>query len=194
MTEPTPQKQSHFVIDNFLKEDEWQLIHDHCLHKWTYHSLPVSTSLDEKQELGDVLFVKGLYSSKYWNEKPDGQCLQSIDFEEMKIIRPLLRELQVGWLLRMKVNVTPYTGGRYRRNYHSDYSTSNQGKTLGYSCVYYVNTCTGGTEFEESGEFVQSIANRALVFPSYLRHTGISQDDTKYRYIINTNYLTEGAT
>ena len=193
MTEPTPQKQSHFVIDNLLPENEWQKIHDYCTYELKYQTLERTTTEHEKIELGDVLLCKGIYSSRV-NEPELEDAFDSCDSEEIKIFRPLMRELQMGWLLRMKVNVTPYTGGRYRSNYHVDYTTGNAGATLGYSCVYYLNTCSGGTEFEESGKFVQSIANRAVVFPSYLRHTGISQDDTKYRYVINMNYLTQGVT
>ena len=55
--------------------------------------------------------------------------------------------------------------------------------------MYYINTCNGYTKFEDCETVVESIANRCLVFPSQLRHTGTNVTDENKRLIINMNYF-----
>ena len=56
------------------------------------------------------------------------------------------------------------------------------------NCVYYVNTNNGGTQFE-NGEFVESVANRALFFKAQKTHAAITADDVYARIVINFLYI-----
>ena len=56
------------------------------------------------------------------------------------------------------------------------------------TCIYYVNTCNGYTEFED-GTIVESVANRMAVFSSSILHRGVTQTDTKVRCVINCNWF-----
>ena len=53
--------------------------------------------------------------------------------------------------------------------------------------VYYLNTTDGYTHFEESGEKVDSIENRAIIFNSRLWHGGTSCTDAARRIVLNIN-------
>ena len=55
------------------------------------------------------------------------------------------------------------------------------------TAIYYVNTNNGYTEFED-GSRVESIENRLVTFPSYMKHTGTTCTDQKRRIVINFNY------
>ena len=54
--------------------------------------------------------------------------------------------------------------------------------------VFYLNTNNGYTYFE-SGERVDSVENRLLVFPSSKRHAGTTNTDVDYRCVINLNWF-----
>ena len=62
-----------------------------------------------------------------------------------------------------------------------------------YTCIYYINTNNGYTEFK-TGEKVQSIENRLVLFRANLLHRGINQTDTTRRILINYNILYDGNT
>ena len=53
--------------------------------------------------------------------------------------------------------------------------------------VYYINTNNGYTEFE-NGVRVESVSNRACIFDSNLKHTGVTCTNEKRRVMINFNY------
>ena len=67
--------------------------------------------------------------------------------------------------------------------YHIDQSFNNA-KTA----IYYVNSNNGWTEFE-TGEVVNSVANRIVIFDSNIKHVGYSCTDEKTRVVLNINYL-----
>jgi hypothetical protein len=43
----------------------------------------------------------------------------------------------------------------------------------------------------ETGDKIESIENRLILFPNDLLHTGITQTDTKVRVLINFNFVLE---
>ena len=42
---------------------------------------------------------------------------------------------------------------------------------------------------EDLGEIVQSQRNRAVIFPSHLSHAAVNTTDTKLRWVLNINYV-----
>ena len=55
-------------------------------------------------------------------------------------------------------------------------------------CIFYINSNNGYTLFK-SGEKVESIANRILIFDGLKEHSTVVQSDTSARYIININVI-----
>ncbi len=55
--------------------------------------------------------------------------------------------------------------------------------------IFYVNTNNGYTKFED-GTIVESVANRMVIFPANIKHTGTTCSDEKRRVVINFNYYT----
>ena len=56
------------------------------------------------------------------------------------------------------------------------------------TAIFYINTNNGYTEFE-NGEKIESVANRLIMFPSNIKHRGVTQTDEQTRIMINFNFL-----
>jgi hypothetical protein len=85
-------------------------------------------------------------------------------------------------LVKLKVNFNPKYSSVIEHGYHTDVS---------FECntaILYLNTNDGYTKFE-SGEKVDSVKNRLVVFPSRYSHTGTTCTDQKGRLVININYF-----
>ena len=54
--------------------------------------------------------------------------------------------------------------------------------------IFYLNSNNGYTQFER-GDKIISKENRVVVFDSNLKHCAVDCTDTKYRIVINFNYL-----
>ena len=54
--------------------------------------------------------------------------------------------------------------------------------------ILYINTNNGYTLLE-TGDKIESVENRLLLFPCHIMHTGITQTDTKIRVVINFNFM-----
>lgn len=89
-------------------------------------------------------------------------------------------------LLRAKLNLYTNQGKNITHAKHIDYD-----KTMGeyISSVFNFTTCNGGTKFEE--KFVISKANSMCSFPGPTPHSGVTQDDTPVRVLLNLNYIDE---
>ena len=82
---------------------------------------------------------------------------------------------------RIKANLTFRTPTIEPALFHIDYP---DGKTA----VFYINTNDGYTEFE-SGVRVSSVANRACIFDSNLKHRGTTHaEGDQQRIVVNFNY------
>ena len=57
--------------------------------------------------------------------------------------------------------------------------------------IFYLNTNNGITIFEDTKEEVESVSNRMITFPGYLKHTGTTptDKDVPHRILINFNYF-----
>ena len=113
-----------------------------------------------------TLYIDSLPTSEYFN-----------------VFQPLWNQLQPISLIKVKANLNPVTPNHYYGGWHRDYKL--QCKTA----VYYINTNNGWTEFKESGERVESVENRLLVFDADMEHSGVTSTDTSARLLLNINYL-----
>ena len=96
----------------------------------------------------------------------------------MKIINPRL-------LIRIKANLTPRADKIIEHGFHRDVEPPIPNAT---TSVLYLNTNNGYTTFED-GTKISSVENTFVSFPSDMKHTGSTCTDTKFRALINFNYL-----
>ena len=75
----------------------------------------------------------------------------------------LLDRMNIFTLLRIKVNYLPRTEKIETHDFHVD--------------------------IEDTKEEVESVSNRMITFPGYLRHTGTTATDKPHRILINFNYF-----
>ena len=114
-----------------------------------------------------------------------------------KYVLPIVNQQRIVAISRIKANLQLCTENPIKSDYHVDlslrYGIQDIPEPHLTTIIYYVNTNNGYTEFE-TGEKVESVANRAVIFPNTLRHRGVSQTDTHYRAVINLNLCLSAAT
>lgn len=100
------------------------------------------------------------------------------------VLYPLINKINPMSLVRIKSNITFRTEKIIEHGYHVDFENYNNLKTA----VFYLNSNDGYTKFE-TGDIVESLRNRLVIFDSNMRHTGTTTTDDKYRMVINLNYF-----
>ena len=115
--------------------------------------------------------------------------------EGWKFLAPVLNNLTdktehpVKVILRVKANLQPRTSDIQNRSYHQDFADIFGNTNIPYySAIYYVNSNDGYTEFK-TGEKVESVANRLLLFTGDQDHRGTTCTNAKQRIVINFNYI-----
>ena len=99
-------------------------------------------------------------------------------------MQPIIADprMNVRAIQRIKANLNPRHHKIIKHGFHTD---------VDYECntaIFYLNTNNGYTEFED-GNKVPSVANRMIIFPSTVRHSGTTCTDAKRRVLINFNYF-----
>jgi hypothetical protein len=161
------------VIDNFLSEDDFKPLQDLLLgsgFSWFYNK-EILVDDNPSPSLCNFQFTHSFYRPKLG--------VQSRFFDNLA---PSLRQLKVKTLIRAKANLNPFTESSFSGGFHID--TSVPSKTA----ILYINSNNGFTSFED-GFKVESIANRAVIFDSHIRHTGNSCTDSKIRVLLNYNFI-----
>ena len=98
------------------------------------------------------------------------------------LIECFLDKLEVKELIRIKANLNVKTQVPIQTGYHIDYPDVT-------TAVFYIDTNNGGTELNKT-TFVESVANRIVIFDSNIQHTGVTCTDQKKRIVLNFNYRT----
>ena len=156
-------------IDNFLSEEDF---------------IPLSDMLNS------------FYFPWYFNDEicyeGDGLCqFTHTFFEELTrspnsdfypLVECFLDKLEVKELIRIKANLNVKTEVPIQTGYHIDYPDAT-------TAVFYLDTNNGGTELNKT-TFVESVANRIVIFDSNTQHTGVTCTDQKKRIVLNINYRT----
>jgi hypothetical protein len=164
------------VIDNFLSEQDFLTLKTALLGSsfpWYLNSIKVNknkTTIDDKF---NYQFTHGFY----YDHSPKSQYIE--------LVTPIILKLNPSALLRIKANLTPNTYKIIEYDYHRDFDAPH--RFDGMSAVFYVNTNNGYTMFE-TGEKIESIENRIVIFDSDILHTGTSCTDEKTRCVLNFNY------
>ncbi len=165
------------IKDDFLPKDTLGKLKSYMLSpkvKWHYNEFKVRSN----EKTDSFQFVHTFY------RLPLAKSRKSPVHDDLVYVEPLLKHLDADLIIKIKANITPRTVEPNKTEFHTDFYDGIGNKTA----VYYVNTNNGYTEFE-SGEIVESVENRMVIFDGDERHRGVSCTDEKVRIIINFNYF-----
>ena len=175
------------VIDNFLEEKNFKDVLEHITSTnfpWYYADSIVKKSksiLSGYQKQPEDVEFDPVYDFQFCH-----MLYRDYEFKSQAarvILKPFFKKLDVKASMRVKVNCGPNTPHHIKSGFHRDSMIEPPHLTA----LYYLNTNNGWTEFKD-GRIVESVANRMLIFPSNLYHTGVSCTDEKVRLVINFNF------
>tara|TARA_B100000131_G_scaffold135898_1_gene132504 strand:+ start:213 stop:722 length:510 start_codon:yes stop_codon:yes gene_type:complete len=165
------------IVDNFMPEDIFLQYSKNIIEiPWK------ATSVVSEGELGCELSCNKLDNfmlvhSFYSNNVPTSELYY-------QFIEPLLSHIKIKSLIRSKINLNPRTEKIVQHGYHVDNEINNS-----FTSILYLNTNDGYTQFKESGDKIESVANRLVTFPTSYYHTGSTCTNQKYRMTLNFNYF-----
>lgn len=167
------------ICDNYLATEDFLRIKNTMLSldfPWYYHPFidlaPYQEGYTDYQD--NFQFVHYFYAGGF----PRGNNMQLLD--------PITTKINPSALIRVKANLLTRTEQIRKNKFHVDFLLK-KSKTA----IFYVNSNNGKTIFE-SGQEVDSVENRLVIFDCNLAHTGTTCTDEKVRCVINFNYYKEG--
>tara|TARA_B100001094_G_C17691941_1_gene558432 strand:+ start:76 stop:588 length:513 start_codon:yes stop_codon:yes gene_type:complete len=162
------------IIDNFLDDNTFGALESFFMSsemEWNYNP---GTVMDvDPNNLTDFQFVSTLYDN--------GSQLRNIN-----LIYPIYNKLDVRIPMRVKINLSTVTPEIIKRDFHID--QTNCDDIPWKTAILYMNTNDGYTEFK-SGEKVESVANRCVIFSGKKMHRGTTCTNQKRRVVLNINYI-----
>ena len=147
------------IIDNFLPDNNFNHIKNIITSQyfpWCYAPTLKNVETGEINELEHKETQNQFVHLFYNFDVPVTEY-----FQELKCFR---EKLEVKSLVRIKANLNPCIDKVLEHGYHIDLPDCT-------TAVYYLNTCEGYTKFE-TGEVVESVENRIVIFDSNIKHTG----------------------
>jgi hypothetical protein len=168
------------VIDNFLDSSSANQLKNVFLSNefpWFLNS-GINVSDEETKDISN----RNLYDAQFTHTFYAKDLVMSPLFE---VLTPLINRIDPICILRIKANYLPRTHKIIENDYHTDY-TNDVIKCK--TAVYYVNSNNGYTKFE-TGEIVESVENRFLIFDSDMPHAGTYCTNKIGRVVINFNFI-----
>jgi len=159
------------IFDNFIDDLSHKAIEETLLganFPWYFNNNKVGRKYQD--HINNFQFTHAFYSEF------------SARSSYFSVIEPLLVKLNPSAIVRIKANLVPVTESIISYDLHNDFEFFD-----GLTAIYYVNSNNGHTFFED-GTIVNSVANRLVVFPANLKHSGTTCTDQKVRSVINFNY------
>ena len=98
-----------------------------------------------------------------------------------EIFKPVLQQLNVKSLIRIKINLYTRTEKIHYHDVHKDYPFDHNG------CILALNTCNGGTQINK--KLYQYEENQALFFNPSIPHCSTTCTNAQARFNINFNYF-----
>lgn len=171
------------VIDNFLSDVEFAALKSSITDRnfpWFYQDKIVSDQNAVFEDGEDAnMFNFQFYHMFYHDLSPRSSFYNDL--------APVLSRIAPKALVKVKANLTMSAHKRIYTGYHIDFdNTPKNFKTA----ILYLNSNDGYTQFK-TGEKIESVENRFVVFDTNKEHTGVSSTDTKGRYLLNFNYYDE---
>jgi len=157
------------IIDNFLNLDDFNTLKQTVIGRgfpWFYSK--VLSTLPEGQY--NYQFIHVFYT----DFAPNSNYFDSI-------LPPIIAKLDPKALIRVKANLQPVSDKIVENGMHSDVDDAT-------TAILYLNTNNGYTKFK-TGEKIESLENRIVIFDSNLEHTGTTCTDAVNRLVLNINYV-----
>lgn len=164
------------IYDDFLPQDECQLLKEQiCFNKnFPFYLHNYVALSDEETSLWNwygthVFYEDGNINSQYF------EFVNEIfipKFIEMGIFKSLIR---------IKANFYSNTNSMKEHKSHRDYNYPHN------AAVYSLNTCDGFTRLE-SGDIINSVENRLVVFNGDQIHNSSTTTDQPVRFNLNFNF------
>ena len=168
------------IQENFLAEEKFNTLAEALTNQFfPWYFKPYIDYTDEEEKATPGLFIHVIYKDS----------VPRSPFYESHFL-PVLEALNASLLFRIFINLNSRLPEPYFGTFHSDTNASLGEKMAAQwtTSILYINTNNGYTELE-SGERIESVANRLVSFPSNTRHRLVSQTDEQGRIVINFNYL-----
>ena len=157
------------ILPNFLKDGTFKELRSYitdCNFPWHYPQSP-----GEPEQYCSILYFDHAFN-------------KSINPKMMRVLQTLCQQyLGAIAILKIKVNATPRNAPE--QIWHTDWQIRTPSKT----CVLYLNSNNGYTEFKDTGTKVVSEANTAVIFNTNLEHRGVPQTDIDRRLLMNITYF-----
>lgn len=168
-------KPEYKIIDNFLKEKDFNRIKNFILQEEFPWNLTQTVTFDDDTDNlpinASYYFVRSFWDDSHFTIKPG-----SIEFS------PILSKLEIKSVMRIKANLYPSTEKIIHHSNHRDYEFEHRG------AIFYLNTNDGLTILEDSVE-IESIENRLLIFKPHKIHRSTTCTNQKYRLNVNFNFF-----
>jgi len=165
------------VFDNFLEKDIFEdLERRFCVDYVEWHFNPHVVFPWDEDDLNNFQFVNTIYA----HGSPQNEHYNSI--------LPIFDKLEIKFPLRSKLNLQTRTPEIVKRSFHADMKDVLDDDFPYKTAIYYLNTNDGYTEFE-TGEMVESVSNRIVIFNGNQMHRGTTCTDQKTRVVLNINYI-----
>ena len=154
------------ITDNFLENPEFETINKTFhLSNFPWYFMPFKVHEgDDNYQFYHLFIAKGKVLSNHFD-----------------ILHPVLKKLGVKEIIRIKANLTLKQKEHIKSDMHVDFKDCK-------TAIFYLNTNNGYTLFDK-GDKIPSKENRVVEFDSNLKHCAVDHTDTKYRIVINFNYL-----
>jgi len=169
------------VINDYLKPEELKEIHDLMYEPgfWSYDPFKVRFNDVEEDDLRDGQFNHGFFLSTTMQQS-----------KYLPKLFPILWRANPLAIYRIKANLEKYGGNEaLESDWHWDWQSDEKTPCKNMqTAIFYVNSNNGYTQFE-TGESVRSLPNRMVLFPSNLKHRGVSSTNSKERFVINFNWF-----
>tara|TARA_B100000424_G_scaffold233688_1_gene197144 strand:+ start:288 stop:917 length:630 start_codon:yes stop_codon:yes gene_type:complete len=188
------------VIDQFLPPEVFLPLAYHIMTYDSYRCFDFTTYAHEgdgsiewfgeknTNRIKPVQLHETLFSFKVYEKIHNSELINDVYHHQRPQMEVLYEKLNVWKMLLMRVNCTVVAAQNHVGDWHTDLGTHpEEGKSK--TCILYLNRNNGGTKFKETGEFVQSEPNRAVIFPGTMEHAGVWHTDKKLRFVLNINYV-----
>ena len=182
---------NYVIIDNFLSsKDSKNIINSLCANdfEWNFTSGIATNSDDPINNHNDQ---SDAFQKQLREYKKDDYMFNHLFFADqpffmskrINLMCPILSQLKIGMLYRIKANLYARTEKIVEHNWHTDMKEEH------FSAIYYLNTNNGKTLIKDIGE-IESVENRMLIFKGNLLHASTSASDTN-RININFNFFSK---
>jgi len=178
------------IIDNFLDVPTFTVIKEFIMDTpaipWGYNKRIEGLDADGEQKmLPDGKFDMSNIKTQNWRLSylchpffSDYQILS----EHFSIIMPILKQLKVKALARVKINLYPSQETLTEHGKHKDFPFPHK------AAIFSLNTCDGYTKLND-GTKIESVENRMLLFDASNPHSSTNTTTANARYNINFNYF-----